>query len=166
MQQHARALDVPEEVKAQTHAVARALHDTGNVRHDKAEAVLLHDAQIGLKRREVVVGNLRLCRRDHRQNRGLAHVREANQPQIGDGLELQHQIQAPSPLAGLGIVRRLPRGRGEMLVAVAAVSAAKQHARLVRLRHVGKDSAGVRVTHHGSARHLDRDVLSARTGSA
>ncbi|CAN3970680.1 Queuosine ECF transporter S component QueT, partial [Dysosmobacter welbionis] len=48
MDQQAAAVHVPQEVVAQAGALAGALNDAGNVRHDEADAVLYpHHAQIG-----------------------------------------------------------------------------------------------------------------------
>ncbi|SCJ76342.1 Uncharacterised protein [uncultured Blautia sp.] len=81
MDQQAAAVHVPQEVVAQAGALAGALNDAGNVRHDEADAVLYpHHAQIGEQGGEVVVGDLGLGLGYHGEQRGLAHVGEAHQP--------------------------------------------------------------------------------------
>ena len=61
MDQQAAAVHVPQEVVAQAGALAGALDDAGDVRHDEADAVLHpHHAQVGEQGGEVVVGDLGL----------------------------------------------------------------------------------------------------------
>ena len=61
MDQQTAAVDVPQEVVAQAGALAGALDDAGDVRHDEADALIhVHHAQVGEQGGEVVVGDLGL----------------------------------------------------------------------------------------------------------
>ena len=58
MHQHARALDVAQEIVPQPRARRRALDEPGDIRRHEGTVVKLHHAQIGGKGGEVVVGDL------------------------------------------------------------------------------------------------------------
>ena len=59
--EQAAAVDVAQEVVAQAGALAGALDDAGDVRHDEGDALLhLDHAQVGVEGGEVVVGDLGL----------------------------------------------------------------------------------------------------------
>ena len=108
VQQHARALDVAQELEAQPRAGVGALDDAGDVGGHEALLVLLDDAQHRRERRERVVGDLGARRREPRQQRRLAGVRQAQEADIGDQPEVEAQ---PVLLAGARPLR--PRaGRG------------------------------------------------------
>ena len=71
--QDPRPLDVAEELVTEPLALAGALDETGNVGDDELGIVIETDhAEVRLERRERVVGDLRLGRRDHRDQRALA----------------------------------------------------------------------------------------------
>ena len=58
-------------------------------------SLMLHDAEIRRERRERVVGDLRLRRRDARDQRGLAGVGKPTRPDVGEQLQLQPQTRSP-----------------------------------------------------------------------
>ena len=64
--EHARALDVTEEIVAEAHALAGAFDKAGDVGHDEAALAEADDAEVGLEGGEVVIGDLR-ARRRHRR---------------------------------------------------------------------------------------------------
>ena len=124
MQQQSAAINVAQEVVAQTGTLARALDNARNVGHD--EVLLLTDrnhTEVGHQSREVVVCNLRARRRDHAQQRGLADIREADQTDIGQQLQLKDNIALDTRQTRLGKTRCLTRRRCKMRVAPAAVAA-------------------------------------------
>ena len=114
----------------------------------------------------MVVGDLRARRRHRREDGGLAHVGETHEAHVGDGFQLQRHFQRLAPLAGLGKLRRLPRGGGEVLVAKAAVAAAHQRALDVRFAHVEKHAAGGALLDHRTHRHFDDHVRAGLAASA
>ena len=62
VQQHARALDMAEEPVADADALMRAFDQAGNVGQDELARVDARDAEVGMQRRERIVGDLRLRR--------------------------------------------------------------------------------------------------------
>ena len=80
---------MPQETKADALALVRPFDDARNVRHhERLAIVVVHDAQVGLQRRKRIVGNLGLGGADHRQQGGLARVRETDQTDIRQQLQL------------------------------------------------------------------------------
>ena len=75
--QHLRALEMAQELVAEPEAAMRAFDQAGHVGDDEAAVVAQpDDAEIRRQRRERVVGDLRTGRRDARDQRRLAGVRE------------------------------------------------------------------------------------------
>ena len=114
----------------------------------------------------MVVGDLRARRRHRREDGGLAHVGEAHEADVGDGLKFQGHFQRLAALAGLGELRGLPRGGGEVLVAKAAVAAAHQRALDVRFAHVEKHAARGAFLDHRAYRHFDDHVRAGLARAA
>ena len=85
----------------------------------------VHDPEVGLERRERVVGDLGLGGREGGEQRRLAGVREPDEADIGDETELQAEPALLARLALLGVLRRLVGGRREVLVAEPAASTAR-----------------------------------------
>ena len=73
----------------------------------------LHHAQVRHQGGERVVGDLRLGRRDDRDQRRLAGRREADQPDVGDALELEDDVELLAGLTELGEAGRLAAGVGQ-----------------------------------------------------
>ena len=127
VQQHARALDVPQELQAETGARVRALDDPGDVGHH--EAVVRadrHHAQHRRERREGVVRDLRPRRGQRGQQGRLAGVREAEQAHVRHAAAGRAAASAPRPR----LPARASRGRAvpvrqEGAVAAAAAAAAR-----------------------------------------
>ncbi len=162
----ARALDVAQKIVAETHALAGPFDKAGNVGHDEAALAEADDAEVGLKGGKVVVGDLRARRRHRREDGGLAHVGETHEADVGDGFKLQGHFQRLAPLAGLGELRGLPRGGGEVLVAKAAVAAAHQRALDVCFAHVEKHAARGAFLDHRAHRHFDNHVRAGLARAA
>ena len=64
----------------------------------------VHDAEVRLERRERVVGDLGLRGGQGREQRGLAGVRQPDEPDVGDEPQLEAQ---PVLLAGLALLGML-----------------------------------------------------------
>ena len=76
--EHPGPLDVAQELVAEAPALAGALDEAGEVGDDELGVVVeAHHAEVRLEGGERVVGDLRLGRRDRRDQRGLADAREA-----------------------------------------------------------------------------------------
>src|SRR5690606_17873432 len=86
VQQDAAALDMAEKARADALALMGALDQAGNVGENEAlAAVAAHgdDAEIGMKRRERIVGDLRLGLRDGGEKGRLTGVGQANDAGLG-----------------------------------------------------------------------------------
>ena len=164
MDQQAAAVHVPQEVVAQAGALAGALNDAGNVRHDEADAGLYpHHAQIGEQGGEVVVGDLGLGLGYHGEQRGLAHVGEAHQPHVRQQLQFQDDIMGLAGESRLGKAGHLPGGSGEVAVAPAAPTAFAEDIGLAA-RHVLHDLAGLCVPHQRAPWNLDDQICAVLAG--
>ena len=76
--------------EAQTKALALrgAFDDAGNVGHDERAIVTIRNqTQVGLHRRERIVGNLGLGSADARQERRFASIGESDKAHIGEQLQ-------------------------------------------------------------------------------
>ena len=83
MENQPAALHMTQEVMSQANTLAGTLDQTGDVRHDKGLFLChTHQSQHRCQRGKVVVGDLRLCRTDHRDQRGFSHIWKANQSHI------------------------------------------------------------------------------------
>ena len=120
-----RALDVREEVVAEAGAAARALDQPGDVGDHELAVVGLERAEHRLERRERIGRDLRLRARDPGEQRRLARVREPDEPDVGEQLELELDRALLPRQAALGQPRGLAHGRLEALVAAAAGAAAR-----------------------------------------
>ena len=106
-----RALDVGEEVVAEAGAVARALDQARDVGDHELAVGGLERAEVRLERRERVAGDLRLRAREPRDQRRLAGVRQPDEPDVGQQLEVQLDeallaVAAPSRPAAAPGARR------------------------------------------------------------
>ena len=121
-------------------------------------------AEIGMQRRERIIGDLRLRRGDGGQEGRLAGIGQADQAGIGDQLQPQPDPALHALEAGIGAARRLV-GRGlEMGVAEAAIAALGQQDLLA-----GRVRSAISVSLSSSKicvpdRHLQRDVVALAAG--
>ena len=165
MHQHPGALDMPQEIMAQAQALTGALHQAGNIRQHKAVFPLLYDAQVGLQGGKMIIGDLRPSGGEHGKHGGFAHVGEAHQTYVRNGLQFQRQLHHFPLFAGLGELGGLPGGGGEVLIAISAVTAVKQGFLFAGVVHVQKQPARGLFPHHRSRRHLDDHVFSGLAGA-
>ena len=127
--QQARALDVREELVPEAGAVAGALDQPRDVGDHELAVVGLERAEHRLERRERIVGDLRPRARQPREQRGLAGVRQPDEADVGEQLELQLD-QPSSPGRPRSASRGAWRvGGREALVAAAARAAAARTSR-------------------------------------
>ena len=143
----------------------RAFDEARHVGHDEAAVVAQgHDAQVRRQRRERVVGDLRPRGRDARDERGLAGVREADETDVGQELELQPQLLRLAGHARVRAARRAVRGGREAGVAAAALAAGRDEDTLARLGQVGQlDQLSAvldDLVDHRADRHLQHEGLA------
>ena len=153
-----RALDVGEEVVAEPGAAARALDQPGDVGEDELAVVRLERAEHGLERRERVGRDLRLRARHAREQRRLAGVRQADEPDVGEQLEVQLDGALLARQAALGEPRRLAHGGLEARVAAPAGAAARDRDLLAGPHEVVARAVPARDLRAG--RHRDHERLA------
>ena len=124
------------------------------------------NAQVGRQGGEMVVADLGFGAGDHREDGTFAHVGIAHQTHVSDGFQLQQEGVNLRFNTGLGKVRGLPGGGGEVGVTPAALAAAQKAAGFAGLVHVGHHAAGGFVPHHSAHGHLDGQAFAALAGAA
>src|SRR4051794_29803707 len=156
-----RALDVGEEVVAETGAGAGALDQPRDVGDHELAVVGVECAEDRLQRGERVGGDLRLSAREAREQRRLAGVRQPDEADVGEQLEMQ--LDAPllprQPL--LGQPRRLPCRALEAGVAAAARAAAGDRDLLAGADEVV--ARAVPALDLGARRHRDDQRVAVRS---
>ena len=163
--QQARTLDVPQELQAEPLPLVRPFDDAGDVRHDEGAAVAqLHYAEIRRERRKGVVADLRRGSADDGEQRGLAGVRLAHEPDVRDELELELERDGLSLFSGLPLARTAVHRRGEPGIALASAAAVRDDETVVVGEHLGDHLAGVVIAHHGSRWHGKHDVVARAAG--
>ena len=124
MDEHRAALDVAEELVAEAVTFVRAFDEAGDVGDDEGLVVVgADDAEVRDERGEGIVGDLRLGGADDGDQRRLAGVRQSDEADVGDQLQLDEQLALLAGVAVLREARRLARGGGEVLVAPPAAPA-------------------------------------------
>ena len=127
MHQQPRALDVPQELRAEASAFVGALDQAGDVGDHEADFLVRvahrDHAEIRLKSGEGIIGNLRTRRRNARDQRGLADVGIADQADIREQLQFEAEGALFAGTSVFVLARRLVSRGGEAGVAAAAASA-------------------------------------------
>ena len=121
----------------------------------------LHDAEVRLERRERIVGDLRLGRRDHADERRLADVREADERDVGHQAKFETQPVLLAVLALLGEAGGAPLVRQELGVAATTPAPGRGEPPIAVVDEFGEQLAGVEVEHRGADRHVDLEGLAA-----
>src|SRR5581483_795554 len=96
------------------------------------EVVEFDHAQLWFEGRERIVGDLRPRRRDARDQRRLAGIRESHQADIGEQFQLEPQAPLFARLTGLVFGRSLVRRRGKTRIALASPAALGRQESLAR----------------------------------
>ena len=123
MQDHAGALGMAEETRAQARAFMRAFDQAGQIGDHEIGAADAHHAELRIQRGERVIGDFRLGRGDAREESRFARIGQADQADIGDQLQPQPDGFFFCRLAGIGVARRLVGRTLEMRIAEAAIAA-------------------------------------------
>ena len=127
MQEDGGALDMTEEAVADAGPFMSAFDQPGYVGKHEIGAVDAHHAEIGVKRGEGIVGDLRLGRADRGQEGRLSGIGKSDDAGIGDELEPKPDMHLLALLAGIGVARRLVGRRLEAGIAESAIAAAQQN---------------------------------------
>ena len=150
----------------QTGTFRRAFNNARNVRHDERLAVTnAHHAQIRNQRGKVVVCNLRTGSGRHGQQRGLADVRETDEADIRQQLQLQTNLQLLSRHSRL----RKPwglTGRGRKVHIAPAAAAALCCDKRLGIRQILDDLSALRIAQNRAARHTNDQIFAVLAGAA
>ena len=158
--EHGGALDVAQEVQAQSLALRGAGDQSGHVSHGEGLVPDVDHAQVRGQRGERVVGDLRLRGRKHRDERGLAGGGETDEADVGHRLQLQDDVVLLARFAVQGETGGLTLVRGQGRVAQAAETALGGDEAGARHGQVGENVALLR--HDDCAhRHLEDEVFAA-----
>ena len=118
MDQYAGSFHMAQKGVAKPDAGMGTLDQARNIGDDEAVVLAhIHQAQIGLKRREGIAGNFGAGGANHREQRGLARVGTASQPHISDKLQFQFKRESLAGFTKLGEARCLAHRGGEMDIA-------------------------------------------------
>ena len=169
VEEDAGALDVAEELGAETGAKVGALDESGHVGDDVGLLIGLFadgdDAEVGLEGGEGVVGDFGLGGGDARDERRLAGVGVADQADVGQQLEFEAVEALFAGAAELVFARGLVDGGGEVLVATTAASALGDDDAFVGLGEVVNELAGFLVVQSGTDGDLEGDGFSIESGA-
>ena len=131
----------------------------GDVGHGEPGGAGLDNSQIRHQCGERVVGDLRPRGRHGCDQARLAGAREAHQPDVGDRLELEHDIGLDARFTEQGKARRLATRRCEGGVAEAAGTTGSDHPPGAVAGEIG-DLDAVRTDDDGAVRHRQLEVLA------
>ena len=121
-----------------------------------------HHSQARREGRKRIVGNARTRRAEPRNQRGFANIGETHQPDVGEQLQFQPQIEHHARRARFGFARGLVSRSGKARVATSAASAlGGDHLQARRVKIPKLFSAGQVVNHraHGERHGVIGAVL-------
>ena len=159
VEQHFRALDVPEEIVSEPFALRRAFDDAGNVRdrHGTVTAQV-RDAQVGADRCERVRCDFGVGACHRGEECRLARIRQSDQSNFGDKLEFEDVLDVFAGFAQFGEAGGIVFGGLEPRIALAAAAAARGQIALARLFQIADDFVRLKVFDERALRYLDLDV--------
>src|SRR5262245_39131087 len=118
-----------------------------------------------MQRGKRIVGDLRLRRADGGKERGLACVRQADQPGIRNQLQPQADRAFLAGLPGVGMARGAVGRRLEVRIAEAAITALGDRRTLTYFREIGDERLAVFFVDLSADRHLENDILAVSAGA-
>ena len=124
MDHHTGPLDMAQELVSESRSLGSALNESRDIRNDESPAAVhIHNAQVRIQCRKMIVGDLRTGVADSGKECGLSDIREAYQPHIRNHLELQAYFQFLGVLTRLCILGNLHGGGGVIHIALSASAA-------------------------------------------
>ena len=112
-----------EKTNTQAFAFVRTGYEPRNIRHnERAVSGEPHHSQARRERRKWIVGNAGTGGAEARNQSGLANIGETYQPDVGEQLQFQPQIEHHAGSARFRFARGLVGGRGETRVSTSAAS--------------------------------------------
>ena len=162
MRQHSGALHVPQEVQSQALAFAGSRDQTGYIGHGEHFIAHAHHTEVRHQRGERVIGNLRLCSREHGDERGLARGGEAHQAHVRHGLELQGDFLGLAGLTQQGKTGSLASLGDQRGIAQTTMTAFGHDHPGAHTGEVSEHLSAV-IQHHGAFRYGKHAVFTAGT---
>jgi hypothetical protein len=154
MNQQMRTLDVTQKLNPETVALMSAFNQSWNVGDNEGLIISEGDhSQIRLKCCKRIIGNLRFSGRDPRDQRRLSSVRESDQTDIRQQLQLKAQVALITGATVFVFSGCLVRRRREASVPPSASASLGGSELLPRLREVEKLVARVRIVNHRTHGH-------------
>ena len=87
MNEYLRAFHMAQEFMPQANALARAFHQTGNIRHHEfVPKASFHNTQIGCQGCKMIIRNLGVCIGNHGKQCGFPDIRETDQANVRNQL--------------------------------------------------------------------------------
>ena len=158
MKKEAASVHVTEECVTEAKSLGCALDKSGNICGKEAAALThRHNAEVGGKSCEVIVGDLGLCRGDAREDRRLAYVGEADKTDLRKHLELEKNLALLALRTALCKSRDLSCRSGKVSVAPAAASALAEHV-FLGVCHIEDYLTGINVADESSLGYGDDNV--------
>ena len=140
---------------SQSYTFGSAFYQSWYICHHKAFPITqIYYPQMRVQSRKMVIGYLRLCVTDYRQQGGFSYIGESYQPYVCNHLKLQLYPKLLSWLTGLSVLGHLHGGGSKMHITKTASSAFKNALPLVIPRHISNNLAGFKILNHSSFRHL------------
>ena len=156
MQNQPRALHMAQKVMPQPHTVGGALDQARDIRHDEALLIVrLDNAEDRRNRRKMVVCNLGTCRRAGGNKTRLPDTRIADQPNIGEQLQLKTKLSSLARLAELSKGRCTVGRVGKLGIPAPTAPAACNHRLHPDFREVGKHLSRRLIRHNRAGRDID-----------
>ena len=165
MNQNPAAFDVAQEFEPQPDPFMRTLQQSRNVDHHDRMMVNFCHPQGGLDRGERIVCHLWPCRADPAQQGRFARVGHADDPNVGDQLELQFQPERFPLFAVFSQPRRTVVGSLEGCVPPPAAPPPHDHVGLPRMHKIGQKLPTLRMAGHCPGGDRNAQVSAVRTGA-
>src|SRR5687767_2329986 len=149
-----------QEPIAQAMTAMCPLDEAGNVGDDEGLLIDADHTEIRDQRCERVVGDFGPGGADHGDQRGFSRVRQTDQTDVGDQLELDEQRTLFPGFSRLGKPRGLPCGRCEVLIPLPSPPALYDPNSLALSGEIREDLSGIFVANDRADGKLDDDVLA------
>jgi hypothetical protein len=152
---------MPQKIVSETNTGMCAFDQPGNIGDDKDLVADLHNAKVRAQGRKRIIGDLWACRADGRQEGGFSGIGEADQPYIGDQLELKVELEFFARLAKLGDARDLVGRGGKMGITQPAFASTRGEQALACSNKIDSIALALDLGMNNSAgRHFDHQVFA------
>ena len=147
-------------------ALGGAFDQPGDVGHDEAAMDPdRDDAQIRMQRRERIVGNFRLRRRNGANQRRFSGIRQSEQPDVRHHLELEPQLALLAGQARHRLARRAVGAALEPGIAPPALAALGDQQALAGVDHIAQLLFCIDIDDNGADRDGNFEICATRAGA-